>query len=471
MVKSRMNINRDLIRKSIHFATGIILFILSYHLEKPTLLILLIAGTIFSFVTFYIRRFEFLHGTIGSSLGTLFYPVGLTASFLLLYNLPLHYFQITVLFLSVSDAIANIGGYIRIWNPRFTPLVEEKSLWGVAGFSLTAFIILRLLLPGSGPAYLSYLLLGIIVAINLEIISYRGSDNLSVPFGSAVFFFLTHDQTVNIRLLSVIIPIMALIAWILSRKHILTRYGSILAYILGIYYFAVLGFDWSVPVVFFFISSVIFTDIKGLVNKKPAGTDRRNIWQVLANIIVATVCSAIYLSLGKEIFIFFYISLVSAVTADTWASELGPVFNPKCFSLSDGRIKEAGISGGISFSGTLASLAGAFSISILSYPLLLGDLDWRPVIILTLSGFLASFVDSLLGAFIEPGLDEMKYFRNAKVSNRSIDKKNRTLNGVEQSNIGTDQSSNERESLSPNDLVNLLASMTAPLFFLVFSQL
>lgn len=462
LITYRMNVNRKLIRKTVHFATGITVLILSHHLEKSSLLVLLLIGTVFSFVTFFIRKFEFLHAASGSSLGTLFYPIGLSASFLLLYHLPIRYFQISVLFLAVSDTVANAGGYLRKWNPRFTILEEEKSLWGAIGFALTAYLILRLLLPGSGPAYLSYLLMGILVAINTELISFRGSDNLTVPLGIALFFYLTPEQTAPTALPAILIPIMALMAWALFRKNILTRYGSILAYLLGIYYFTILGYEWIIPPVFFFLSSVIFTRFNAFSNKKPAGADRRNVWQVLANISIALLCSAIYLRQGNEIYIYFYIALVAAVTADTWASEIGPVFNRKCFSLSDRKIKDAGISGGISISGSLASLAGAFSIAIASVPLLLGPINWKMVLILTLSGFLASFIDSLLGAFAEPHLEEMNYFRKRTPKSR---------NTVVQPNRNNNQPSSQQERLAPNDLVNLLASMTAPLFFVLLSKL
>ena len=84
------------------------------------------------------------------------------------------------------------------------------------------------------------------------------------------------------------------------------------------------------------------------------------------------------------------------------------------------------------------------------------------VIILTLSGFLASFIDSLLGAFVEPHLKEMKYFRNET---------NQSRNKVNQPMRERKQPISQKDRLTPNDLVNLLASMTAPLFFLVFSKL
>jgi uncharacterized protein (TIGR00297 family) len=239
---------------------------------------------------------------------------------------------------------------------------------------------------------------------------------------------------------------MAMGAFILYRKSILTRYASLAAYLLGIYFFAILGLDWLIPVLFFFLSSVLFTRLNARLNNKPVRSDRRNIWQVLANILVATVCSAFYLVLGNEIWLFFYITLVAAVTADTWASEIGPIFNRKCFSLADGKLRDAGVSGGVSFAGSLAAILGAFCISFISCFLLMDQLDWKLLILLTLAGFLASFVDSVLGAFVEPRLLAMKYFRRPRHS------------------VAV-----EKDRITPNDLVNLIASITAPLFFIILN--
>jgi uncharacterized protein (TIGR00297 family) len=233
---------------------------------------------------------------------------------------------------------------------------------------------------------------------------------------------------------------MALASIFLFRKSILTRYGSIIVHLLGIFYFGVLGWAWSIPVVLFFFSSVLFTKINGLVYGKAPETNTRNAWQVFANVIFATLSSALYLVTGHDIYIHFYITLVAAVTADTWASELGPVFNRKCFSLADRSIVEAGVSGGISIAGSLAALAGSLIVSATSCYLFFSRVDMSLVIILALAGFAASFVDSLLGAYAEPRMNQFRYFNTPR---------------------GTDR-------LSPNDVVNLTASLSAPLFFLVF---
>jgi uncharacterized protein (TIGR00297 family) len=163
------------------------------------------------------------------------------------------------------------------------------------------------------------------------------------------------------------------------------------------------------------------------------------VWQVGANILPAIVVSLVYLISGKEIFIYFYISLIAAVTADTWASELGPIFSKTCFSIAGFNRAKAGISGGISLAGSIIALVASTIVSILAYFIFFNSLNLTVIFFISLSGFLASFADSLLGAFWEPRLLEHRIFNN----------------------------SNSTENLTPNDLVNIVGSATAPLFLLM----
>jgi len=435
--------SKYLIRKSVHLITGLVIFYLTFRFSRQTLLILFLAGTVFSFITYFIGRFNYIHVTRKSSWGTLFYPLGILLSFIVLYDLPLYYFQISLLFLAISDTVANIGGYLVPGNPKFAILSEKKTPLGIFGFGVTAFLILLFPLPGSGSHNWAYIILTVLCAIHFEIISHKGSDNLAIPFGTALFFYLTHGKVIDSLWISGVILSMGLVSVLLFRTGILTKKGSIGAHLLGIYLFGVLGLEWAIPVAFFFISSVVFTKINGLVNRKSQGTVRRNINQVLANIFAGLVASILYLVSSQQIFIYLFITAIAAVTADTWASEIGPVFHRKCFSLSGWRVAASGVSGGISFAGTLAAFSGSFLVALLAFAVLFPDMDLLKVLFLALAGFLASFVDSALGAFVEPRLNTLNYFIQRKGS----------------------------ESISPNDLVNLSASFAAPLLYLLFRNM
>lgn len=431
-----------LVRKSVHLVTGLVIFYLTFVVSRQTLLVLFIAGTFFSFVTYFIKRFNYIHVTGESSWGTLFYPLGILTSFLVLYHKPLDYFQVALLFLAISDTMANIGGYRIRGNPTFAILGDNKTLYGTIGFALTAFLIALLLLPPSGIQPIFYLVLTVVCAIHFEIISYKGSDNIAIPLGTALFFIATREQQFNAAWITVLILAMMLIAYLLYKSRILTKEGSFGAYLLGVYLFGILGIHWGIPVAFFFITSVIFTRINASVNKRSADTGQRNAWQVIANIFGAVLFSILFLVSAQLIFKVLFMTVVAAVIADTWASEIGPLFHKKCFSLAHWRTATSGVSGGISVAGTLAASAGAFLVAMLGWYGLLQGTDIRVVLMIALAGFLASFVDTLLGAFLEPHMERMSFFTRKK---------------------GT-------ASISPNDMVNLLASSTAPLFYLFLSH-
>jgi len=431
------------IRKLIHLSTGLIILILSYVVENNVLLYLIIAGTIFSFLTFNYKKFHLLHKTTDASLGTIYYPVGILLSYLILYNLPLYYFQSSLMVLSISDTLANFAGQIQKGNNWIRTFHDRKSIYGITVYSLSACLILYLFLPDSLSLNILFMLFALLWAVILETASMRGSDNFSIPAGLALFFLMTYHYEVDYLYLSAILFALAPACFLLFKFNILTRRGSFIAFLLGFYFAGIRGWPWLMPVLLFFLSSASFTklqhSIKGVKNKPTA----RNAWQVIANIIWAIISSALFLFTRNEIFILFFIAFVAAVTADTWASEIGPLLNKRCFSLSKMRTVPAGINGGISFFGSLAALTGATIISSLSYYVFFGSWHWNIIAILSVSAFIACFADSLLGTFVEDKMLQMNYF-----------KKRKTL-----------------ESITPNDLVNMIGSVTAFVFYILLSRI
>jgi uncharacterized protein (TIGR00297 family) len=430
---------RQIIRKLVHLSTGLIILTLSYVVEKNVLLYLIIAGTIFSFSTFNYKKFHLLHKTTDASLGTLYYPIGILSSFLILYNLPLYYFHSSLMVLTISDTLANFAGHIKKGNIWFRTFHDRKSIYGITAYSLSAYLMLYFFLPEFISINFPYILFALFWAVILETASMRGSDNFTIPAGLAVFFSLTYHFEINYPYLNVIMIALALGCFLLFKFKILTDRGSFVAFLLGFYFAGITGWLWLTPVLLFFLSSAAFTKlqhaIKGVTNKSTA----RNAWQVMANIIWAVISSALFLFTQNEIFILFFIAFVASATADTWASEIGPLLNKRCFSLSSMSTAPAGTNGGISFSGSLVALIGAAAISALSYYIFFANLNWKIIAILSLSAFLACFVDSLLGAFVENKMLKLNYF-----------KKQNTL-----------------ESIAPNDIVNMLGSFTAFIFFIL----
>ncbi|MCF8219229.1 MAG: DUF92 domain-containing protein [Bacteroidales bacterium] len=430
-----------IIRKLIHLSIGLVIWMLSYVVEKNVLLYLILAGTGFSFLTFNYKKFHLLHKTTDASLGTLFYPVGILSSYLILYNLPLYYFQSSLLVLSVSDALANFVGQIQQGNGWIRTLHDKKSIYGITAYSASAFLIFYFCLPGSLSLDIPFILLTILWAVILETASMRGSDNFSIPVGLALFFLLTHHYEFDYLFLFAILVALVPACFLLFKFNILTRRGSFLAYLLGFYFAGIKGWPWLMPVLLFFLTSAAFTKLKHVIQGAGKKTTARNAWQVVANIIWAVTSSVLFLFTHNEIFILFFIAFVAAVTADTWASEIGPLLNKRCFSLAKMKTVTAGVNGGISFFGSLAALTGATVVAALSYYVFFGFWHWDIIALLSISAFMACFVDSLLGAFLEDKIFQMNFFKKPKTI----------------------------ESITPNDLVNMMGSVTAFVFYIVLS--
>ena len=92
---------------------------------------------------------------------------------------------------------------------------------------------------------------------------------------------------------------------------------------------------------------------------------------------------------------------MAAVTADTWATELGELSRKKPRLITKFKEVERGTSGAVSVLGIGVSLIGAYFIALVWNLLSMHDLNTFNLLIITLSGFAGSLVDSFLGASIQ----------------------------------------------------------------------
>lgn len=432
---------RSVIRKIIHLSLGLIILVLSYLLEKNVLLYLIISGTLFSLSTFNNKKFYLLHKTSDASLGTIFYPLGILSAYILLYNLPLYYFQASLLVLTVSDPLAFFTGQVRKGNTWFRAFHDKKSFYGIAAYSFSSFFIFKALLPCSLSSDIWFIMFALLCAIILEVASMKGSDNFSIPAGLALLFMMSHNYEIDYFYMTAILIGFAAGCFLLFKFNILSRRGSFVAFLLGFYLAGLKDLTWLAIVLIFFLSSAAFTKVNHAVNENVKESGARNAWQVIANIIWAIISSVLYIVSGNEIFIHLFIVFVAAVTADTWASEIGPLLNKKCFSLAEMRTVTAGVNGGISLYGSSAAFAGSVLISSVAYFMFFNSWQWNVIAIPAASAFIACFADSMLGAFAEDRMLNLDYFR-----------------------IRTNP-----ESITPNDVINMAGSLTAAIFYFLFS--
>ena len=195
-----------------------------------------------------------------------------------------------------------------------------------------------------------------------------------------------------------------LIAYLAYRAHSLNKSGAIAATVTGTIIFGIGGWQWAILLLTFFITSSAlsraFKKRKQGLDEKFSKGHERDAGQVFGNGGIATAFAALHFFFPNELWPWLgFAAALAAVNADTWATELG-VLNPHPPRMITNlrKIVEKGTSGGISLTGTLASLIGSALIAFLAS--LLTD-NWSIFPLITISGLAGSLFDSLLGGTVQ----------------------------------------------------------------------
>jgi len=176
------------------------------------------------------------------------------------------------------------------------------------------------------------------------------------------------------------------------------------------------GGKFLVALLTFFLSSSLLSKFgkarKSEANRQDAKGSVRDAGQVWANGGVAVGCVVVFYLFSHNLFhwgiwsplklrylLMLYLAAIASVNADTWSTELGKLSPTPPRLLTNWRPVTAGVSGAISGWGVLGALAGAVVIPLVMLPL------WRmnlaEVVAVAWAGFLASLVDSILGATVQ----------------------------------------------------------------------
>jgi uncharacterized protein (TIGR00297 family) len=198
-----------------------------------------------------------------------------------------------------------------------------------------------------------------------------------------------------------------LIAFIAHRAHSLNRGGAFAATFVGTIIFGIGGWQWAILLLTFFITSSAlsraFNTRKQGVSEKYSKGHERDAGQVLGNGGIATLFAGLHFFYPEAAWPWIgFAASLAAVNADTWATELGVLSPDQPRMITDLiKVVERGTSGGISFIGTLASLAGAALIGILTSILGPQPATISTGLIVSLAGLAGSLFDSLLGATVQ----------------------------------------------------------------------
>ena len=175
---------------------------------------------------------------------------------------------------------------------------------------------------------------------------------------------------------------------------------------------ASVGFGgWTIGalVVLFFVSSSALSHWRKAAKAQVAAdkfakTERRDFSQSMANGGAVLGLSIVYAIAPAPALWAAIVGALAAVTADTWATEIGTLSPTPPRLVTSGRSVEPGVSGGITVYGTLGSAAGALAIGLgtaLLSPLLEGEMAWWAIPLALGAGLAGSLADSLLGATMQ----------------------------------------------------------------------
>ena len=228
---------------------------------------------------------------------------------------------------------------------------------------------------------------------------------------------------------------LSLIIAILSFKlRFLTKSGSIAVFLLAFIVFGIGGWQWTIPILTFFVFSSVLS--------------------VFANGGTAAILIIDYFFTGNNLIFILYVASIASVCADTWATEIGTMKKNKTYNILNFKKIEQGISGGISLVGILGAASGALLIS-------LSSIYWTNInhvffiFVIIISGILASLVDSVLGASLQ-------------VQYKCI-----SCNSITERQIHCNEPAVKSSGIKwiNNDVVNLLSSIAGVIFCFLFQFL
>lgn len=190
------------------------------------------------------------------------------------------------------------------------------------------------------------------------------------------------------------------------RWGMLTNSGTLATTLIGTVVFGLGGWKWAPAILFFFFSSNILSKLGKTQKTKLKDTfqksERRDGAQVLANGLVPALCALLNYMNHEPLWYILYLASLTSATADTWGTEIGVLSRSAPILITSGKRVPSGTSGGITWVGTAASLAGSLALSAIGL-FVLPPFSLRPesFFVLTLVGFVSTLFDSFLGASLQ----------------------------------------------------------------------
>ena len=416
---------------------------------------LAITFILINIITFKSKLFSGIHSQKRHSYGTIYFPL---SYFIVIYFFweKSQFVILSLLILAISDPIAaQIGSRKRpLW--KFKIWHDEKTINGTIAFFTSSLLILIIgnvfILEYQLIDLIGFVLITATFATLSEITSKKGTDNFSIPIISILIMIGINDQLIiqqgiinklKIAVNLIAIPLILFIPYRMKILSISGYFGSITMGALIVLFGNLIHF---ILLALFFILSALLNIILKKYAQRSSKKSHRNILQVICNGGVALfLCIHDYFS-PNPINIYLYAASVAAAMSDTWATEFGKLSKSKPILITSFLPIEHGLSGGITFIGTIGSIIGCSIIGLSTYILI--DSELILILGVIFSGFLSALLDSIIGDKLQ-GKYETK---SGEI--------------IEDMKLNTNLISGYK--IIDNNFVNLMATLLGPFLMYVF---
>lgn len=260
-----------------------------------------------------------------------------------------------------------------------------------------------------------------------------------------------------------VIGLMIIVSSLAYRAKQLTISGSMAAFMLGTIVTFAFGTGGLIVYVFFVILAGVLSklnknnEVYKEAEKLQEKGSTRDWVQVLSNAGPVLLFSVLYIIQPHPILLIMFGGSVCEAVCDTSSGEIGLFFKGRTVSIITGRPQKSGLSGGISFEGTLGGFIASFMIAMIWYSCFFypSFSTITYMFIAAFAGFAGCFVDSIMGALVQA-----QYY----------DEKNDTLTEKEEIN-GNKLELVRGMRFFNNDRVNLMSNIFSIIFALLLGLL
>lgn len=353
------------------------------------------------------RLLPMIESESDNSPGTVYYALAMSIMAMVTLALPdmIIPFGIGVFCTSLGDGFAGLIGQL-LTCPKNPKIFGNKTLCGsLLNFIICLLVIILFNLGSDLGMTWWQVILTSLFATFLELVTGRGLDNITVTLGAAFlsYMFVNFNNIDRYVLPILLTPVIISLA---ERKGLLTKRGIICAFAVDLAVSIAFGNYGFALLVIFLLGGAATDKVKkhhknsgrSENGQAPEGEERRGWRQVLANSFIAVICALLYAFEQNNLFVIAFTASLAEALSDTAASGIGAL-SERAYDPFRLRPCRAGISGGMSVIGTVASLIAAVLVGI--FAIAFGGLSFIEGGVVVISAFLGAFFDSLLGSLLQ----------------------------------------------------------------------